>query len=41
MSSGSAWPDDRRITIRDLQAATDRDERWCMLTSYDVLTAGI
>ncbi len=35
------WPDDRRITIRDLQAATDRGERWSMLTSYDTLTAGI
>jgi len=41
MSSGSAWPDDRRITVRDLQAATDRGERWSMLTSYDVITAGI
>jgi 3-methyl-2-oxobutanoate hydroxymethyltransferase len=41
MSSGSAWPDDRRVTVRDLQAATDRGERWSMLTSYDVLTAGI
>lgn len=41
MSSASGWPDDRRITVRDLQAATDRGERWCMLTSYDVLTAGI
>ena len=41
MSSGSAWPDDRRITVTDLQAATDRGERWSMLTSYDVLTAGI
>jgi 3-methyl-2-oxobutanoate hydroxymethyltransferase len=35
------WPDDRRITIHDLQAATDRGERWSMLTSYDALTAGI
>ena len=35
------WPDGRRITIRDLQAATDRGERWSMLTSYDTLTAGI
>ena len=34
MSSATAWPDDRRITIRDLQAATDRRERWSMLTSY-------
>ncbi|HUC56014.1 MAG TPA: 3-methyl-2-oxobutanoate hydroxymethyltransferase [Streptosporangiaceae bacterium] len=41
MSSESPWPDDRRITIRDLQAATDRGERWSMLTSYDTLTAGI
>ncbi len=41
MSSASVWPDDRRITVSDLQAATDRGERWSMLTSYDVLTAGI
>jgi len=41
MSSVNAWPDDRRITVRDLQAATDRGERWSMLTSYDVITAGI
>jgi 3-methyl-2-oxobutanoate hydroxymethyltransferase len=41
MSPASAWPDDRRITISDLQAATDRGERWSMLTSYDVLTAGV
>ncbi|HEY7429642.1 MAG TPA: 3-methyl-2-oxobutanoate hydroxymethyltransferase [Streptosporangiaceae bacterium] len=41
MSSESAWPAGRRITIRDLQAATDRGERWSMLTSYDTLTAGI
>ena len=31
----------RRITVRDLQAAKDRGERWAMLTSYDMLTAGI
>ena len=36
-----SWPDGRRITVTDLQAATDRGERWSMLTSYDVLTAGI
>jgi len=30
-----------RITIHDLQAATDRGERWAMLTSYDTLTAGV
>jgi 3-methyl-2-oxobutanoate hydroxymethyltransferase len=41
MSSAHAWPDDRRITIHDLQAATGRGERWSMLTSYDALTAGI
>ena len=41
MSSASPWPEDRRITITDLQAATDRGDRWSMLTSYDVLTAGI
>ncbi|HEY0561077.1 MAG TPA: 3-methyl-2-oxobutanoate hydroxymethyltransferase [Frankiaceae bacterium] len=31
----------RRVTVRDLQAATDRGERWAMLTSYDMLTAAI
>jgi 3-methyl-2-oxobutanoate hydroxymethyltransferase len=36
-----AWPTDRRITIRDLQTATDRGVRWTMLTSYDTLTAGV
>jgi 3-methyl-2-oxobutanoate hydroxymethyltransferase len=41
MSSTTGWPDNRRISISDLQAATDRGERWSMLTSYDVLTAGI
>ena len=41
MSTATAWPEDRRITIRDLQAATDRGERWSMLTSYDTLTAGV
>lgn len=35
------WPHDRRITVRDLQAATDRGERWAMLTSYDAMTAGV
>jgi 3-methyl-2-oxobutanoate hydroxymethyltransferase len=37
----TAWPADRRITIVDLQAATDRSERWSMLTSYDTMTAGV
>jgi 3-methyl-2-oxobutanoate hydroxymethyltransferase len=41
MTGTTAWPRDRRITIRDLQAATGRGERWSMLTSYDTLTAGI
>jgi len=41
MSTTTAWPADRRITIRDLRAATDRGERWSMLTSYDTLTAGV
>ena len=31
----------RRVTIRDLQNAKDRGERWAMLTSYDMLTAEI
>jgi 3-methyl-2-oxobutanoate hydroxymethyltransferase len=31
----------RRVTVRDLQAAKDRGERWAMLTSYDMLTAQI
>ena len=35
------WPRDRRITVRDLQAATDCGERWAMLTSYDAMTAGV
>ncbi|MCU1589748.1 MAG: 3-methyl-2-oxobutanoate hydroxymethyltransferase [Frankiales bacterium] len=31
----------RRITVRDLQSAKDRGERWAMLTSYDMLTASL
>ncbi|MCU1674836.1 MAG: 3-methyl-2-oxobutanoate hydroxymethyltransferase [Frankiales bacterium] len=31
----------RRVTVRDLQAAKDRGERWPMLTSYDMLTAAL
>jgi 3-methyl-2-oxobutanoate hydroxymethyltransferase len=34
-------PRDRRVTVRDLRAAKDRGERWAMLTSYDMLTAGL
>jgi 3-methyl-2-oxobutanoate hydroxymethyltransferase len=41
MPDAMAWPSGRRITITDLQEATDRGERWSMLTSYDTLTAGI
>jgi 3-methyl-2-oxobutanoate hydroxymethyltransferase len=41
MTDATPWPAHRRITVRDLQAATDRGERWSMLTSYDTLTAGI
>jgi 3-methyl-2-oxobutanoate hydroxymethyltransferase len=37
----SPWPADRRITVRDLQEATVRGDRWTLLTSYDALTAGI
>lgn len=39
--AAAGWPEDRRITVRDLQAATERGERWTLLTSYDALTAGI
>ncbi len=31
----------RRITVNDLQKATDAGERWAMLTSYDMLTAAL
>ncbi len=31
----------RRITVRDLQRATDAGERWPMVTAYDALTARI
>ena len=31
----------RRVTIRDLQLAKERGERWPMLTSYDMYTAEI
>lgn len=31
----------RRVTVRDLQLAKDRGERWAMLTSYDMLTAAL
>jgi 3-methyl-2-oxobutanoate hydroxymethyltransferase len=41
MPSENNWPVGHRITVTDLQAATDRGERWPMLTSYDALTAGV
>lgn len=31
----------RRVTVRDLRRAKERGERWAMLTSYDMLTAGL
>jgi 3-methyl-2-oxobutanoate hydroxymethyltransferase len=31
----------RRVTVRDLLLAKERGERWPMLTSYDMLTAGL
>lgn len=37
----SIWPTTRRLTVKDLQAAKGRSERWAMLTSYDTLTAGV
>lgn len=39
--TASPWPQDRRITVRDLREATDRGDRWTLLTSYDTLTAGV
>jgi 3-methyl-2-oxobutanoate hydroxymethyltransferase len=39
--TASPWPQDRRITVRDLREATGRGDRWTLLTSYDALTAGI
>src|ERR1700722_8939161 len=38
---GFGWPTDHRITITDLQEATDGGEKWTLLTSYDALTAGV
>jgi len=31
----------RRLTVRDLQQAKERGERWPMLTAYDAMTAGV
>lgn len=35
------WPDNRRVTVLDIQAAKARKDRWAMLTSYDALTARV
>lgn len=32
---------ERRLTVRDVQAAKDRGERWAMLTSYDMISAAV
>ncbi len=34
-------PDGRRVTMRDLAEATQRGEKWPMITAYDALTAAI
>jgi len=34
-------PTGRRVTVRDVQAAKERGERWAMLTAYDALTARV
>ncbi|MDQ6648508.1 MAG: 3-methyl-2-oxobutanoate hydroxymethyltransferase [Actinomycetota bacterium] len=34
-------PPGRRVTVRDVQAAKQRGERWAMLTAYDALTARV
>lgn len=31
----------RRITMRDLQLATEKGQRWPMITAYDALSAGV
>ncbi len=38
---GAGAPAARRVTVRDLAAATARHERWPMITAYDAVTAGI
>ena len=32
---------ERRLTMLDLQRATDAGEKWAMITAYDALTAGL
>ena len=34
-------PTGRRVTMRDLAEATQRGEKWPMITAYDALTARI
>lgn len=41
MSSVYGSVNGRRITMRDLQRATDEGERWPMITAYDVMTANV
>lgn len=36
-----AFPENRRVTMRDLAEATRRGEKWPMITAYDALTARI
>ncbi len=31
----------RRITVHDIAAATERGEKWPMLTAYDAMTASV
>ncbi|WP_239310151.1 MULTISPECIES: 3-methyl-2-oxobutanoate hydroxymethyltransferase [unclassified Frankia] len=38
---GSRWPRRGRTTVRDVQAAKNRGEKWAMLTAYDATTARI
>ncbi len=40
-SPGPAGRAPRRVTIRDLQEAKNRGEKWAMLTAYDALSAQI
>ncbi|WP_322762642.1 3-methyl-2-oxobutanoate hydroxymethyltransferase [Frankia sp. Cr2] len=38
---GGSWPRRGRTTVRDVQAAKNRGEKWAMLTAYDASTARI
>lgn len=37
----SSWPTNRRTTVRDLQNAKKRGEKWAMLTAYDSMISGV